>query len=621
MNIELFYQLRERLCAAAAAGCATISEDFRLQRAVEEFEPLAKANKVFGRLHAMCTELLANGKPALLADCIALCNALAVTQGTFKDNSEVTENTGVTDCEPSELSYSSIKHSHVFARQKDPRIINEYLRKISSSISDDTKQFFIDYGKGIVPALKQRINTIDTKEKGIIVKMVGELSGAEENDWYLSLIDDEENTQSVRVHAAENLRYDKSNAGKLLELWQTEKAAVRDAAALSLIQLDVPESGIVIEKIISKKFAKKNADFIGASRSKKAVDFAVDYAEKFIEEEEKSPKAKNPVYDYDLALQMLANKTGIEDILNKIAEHNGMVSSSNAQLAEMLLANLAKYKDEEYRVLIENLYRRNPDYFAMPYMFMIMAEDRGVDITDLPELADKYRWNLLSSLYEIKYDRLQKRYILPVKFSWYRLYNDKAVKGIPMEDGRIDKILELISDVSYMKEPVEKLRLIERQYFDYRLYKVKGDDYTDRCIYNALRVFEFLYNYSAPEDKEKIYSAGTDFCKTAMKYFPSDDLLAYICKHDVQYIRDNPDLLEDTVMFRLEKLHIYVRSSHWDEIPRDVLDAAIPKLYKKLKAFKSAKVSKDTVSWQIHEVERFIEKNGYDKEKILKGNE
>ncbi len=617
MNIALFYQLRERLCATAVAGCATISEDFRLQRAVEEFEPLAKANKVFGRLHAMCSELLKDGRPALLADCIALCDALAVTQGTFKDNSEVTENTGVADCEPSDMRYSSLKNEQN-VQSKDPRVINKYLSSFKTNTSEYATQFIMNYGKGIVPALKEHLDLTNPKGSGKIVLYVGVMAGAEENEWYLSLIADEKNPQPIRVHATENLRYDKSNAGKLLELWQTEKVAVKDAAALALVQLDVPEAEIILTKVTSENFAKKNAALISVSGNKIAVDFAIDYAEKWLEQEKSN--SKKIAYDYDLAVRMLANKTGIEDILNKIAEHNGSDSISNVMLSEILLTNLGRHKDEGYRVLIENLYRRNPDYFTLPYLFMIMAEDRGVDITDLPELIDKYRYNLLLPLCEIKYDSVQKRYILPAQFSPYNEYNDKHINGIPVADGKFDKILELISDTSYMKTPMIKLKLQNRRYFDYQLRKVKGDKYTDDCVLWVYRTFGCLSDNVSPDDKNRIRSLEIDFCKEAMKYFPEGQIFQSLCVYDVQHIRENPDLLENTMMFRMESFDDTVRDGYFDQIPRDVLDVIIPKIYINLKTKKFVGVKKDVLSQQIRFVERFMIKNGYDTAKILKGN-
>lgn len=623
MNIALFYQLRERLCATAVAGCATIGEDFRLQRAVEEFEPLAKTNKVFGRLYAMCGELIADGKPALLADCIALCDALAVTQGTFKDNSGTSEFEGVKNCEPSDISYSALTNLKEKIESRDPRVINEYLSTLKANTSEYTKQFIMNFGKGLVPVLKEYIDLTNPKEHGMIVEYIGLLAGADENDWYISLIEKEDNPPAVRVHAVSNLVYDKSNAERLFELYKTEKANIRDAAAFALVQLDVPEAETILKKVTTGKFAKKNAELIAMSGNKIAVDFAVDYAEKWVEERENNPKATTFVYDYDLAMRMLANKPDVEDIINKIAEHNGkhIAHMALAGLAEMLVVNLGRHKDEKYRTLIENLYKRNPDYFTLPYLFMIMTEDRGVELTDLPELVDKYRYNLLITLYLIRYDNVRNCYTLQPQFTQYKHYDDKLVKTILVSDSKFEKILEFISDTSYMKTPLVKLKLKSYKYYDYSAQKLKGDVYANQCVYLAYRTFEYLYNNAPLDDKNRILSLAVTFYKESMKYFPRDDVFKSLCIHDVQYIRENSDLLENMIMFKLEHFDEYVREFYFDEVPKDVLDVIIPKIYRKLKKLKSISVKKNVLSQQIHVVERFMIKNGYDKEKILKGNE
>lgn len=620
MNIALFYNLRDRLCATAVAGCATIGEDFRLQRAVEEFEPLAKTNKVFGRLYAMCGELIADGKPALLADCIALCDALAVTQGTFKDNSEISEFEGVKSCEPSDMSYSALSNSDIKTESRDPRVINKYLSTLKANTSEYTKQFIMNFGRDLVPMLKEKVDLTNPKEHGMIVEYIGLLAGADENDWYISLIEKEDNPPAVRVHAVSNLVYDKSNADRLLELYKTEKANIRDAAAFALVQLDVPEAETILKKVTTGKFAKKNAELIAMSGNKIAVDFAVDYAEKWVEERENNPKATTFVYDYDLAMRMLANKPDVEDIINKIAEHNGK-NISHMALAEMIITNLGRHKNEKYRTLIENLYKRNPDYFTMPYLFMIMTEDRGIEITDLPELVDKYRYNLLIPLYLIRYDNFRNCYTLPPQFTQYKHYDDKLVKTIPVSDSKFEKILELISDTSYMKTSLLKLKLQNRKYYDYSAQKVKGDVYADQCVFLAYRTFEYLYNNAPLDDESRIRSLAVDFYKESMKYFPRDDVFKSLCIHDVQYIRENPDLLENMMMFRMEHFDNYIREGYFDEIPKDVLDVIIPKIYIKLKKLKSVKIKKNVLSQQIHVLEHFMKTHDYDKEKILKGNE
>lgn len=66
MNTTPFYELHDRLYDRASAGCASIAEDFRLKRAVENMAPLAEANKTFARLGNMCAKLFTEPEPALL---------------------------------------------------------------------------------------------------------------------------------------------------------------------------------------------------------------------------------------------------------------------------------------------------------------------------------------------------------------------------------------------------------------------------------------------------------------------------------------------------------------------------------------------------------------------------
>ncbi len=614
MNIALFYQLRERLRASAIAGCNIIGEDFRLKRAVEEFEPLANANKVFAKLHTMCNELFTSDKPApILADCIALCDALAVTQGVFRDNSETAEIAGVRSSEPSDIRYSALKDDNLHS--KDPRVINEYLKPSKLHRADGAKQYITqNFGSDIVPALKDRLDLSNPKENGKIVQCIGELAKAEENDWYISLIENEDNPPSVRESAVICLGYDKSNAGKLIELYRTGKAKIKDAAATALIPFDTPESEFVLNKITSGRFLKKNAELISISESKTALDFAVDYAEKML-----ADKSISDRYDIYTAISMLANKTGIEDILMKIAAgYDAVIAKA---VAEMLLVNIGKHKDEKYRVLIENLYKNKPDLFTMPYLLMITAEDRGFDITDFPKLTEKYRYNLLNVFRGIYYDDNRKCYIMPARVADCSFYNESGattcqslkIDGIPIADGKIHKILEFVSDTSYMKTPILKLRLMKRSVFQNSKNIVRGDEYVNYCITIASGTLKNLYrnphHNPCAGDKDKIYQLMIGFCREGMNYFPNYCLLGYIVEFDTQYFRENPDLLEKWVMFSLENFDTRIPYYYFSKaIPKDMIDTVIPKLYKKLKSLKitKTKIKKETLSEQIHNLEIFM---------------
>ena len=103
-----FFMLRERLYAAAAAGCTVIKEDFRLQRAIEAFQPLSAANPVFAKLYGMCQKLTESEQPALLlCECIALADAVAVTQSRFQDDTPASPAPGFAPLTFTQVSYQA----------------------------------------------------------------------------------------------------------------------------------------------------------------------------------------------------------------------------------------------------------------------------------------------------------------------------------------------------------------------------------------------------------------------------------------------------------------------------------------------------------------------------------
>ena len=51
MNLNPLYELKERLESSVIAGVSLLSEDFRLARAVEQMEPLAKASPIFQKIY------------------------------------------------------------------------------------------------------------------------------------------------------------------------------------------------------------------------------------------------------------------------------------------------------------------------------------------------------------------------------------------------------------------------------------------------------------------------------------------------------------------------------------------------------------------------------------------
>lgn len=618
MDISLFYQLRDRLYAAAAAGCSCINEDFRLKRALEQFEPLSKSNKVFARIYDMCGRLFTSENPAPeLADCIALCDAVAVTQGTFQDKSETAPEKGVECSVPYVLRYSVLEQVQDMFRHwvsalsddyclnqsllKEPRIINMFFRKIGSeteSFAEFTKRYLPMFGKDIIPLLKERTDLTNPKSKGKTVEYVGLAAGAEENDWYISLIENEEAPPDVRAAAVRNLGYSKDNAQRLLEIYRTGKVKMKNAAANALIKLNVPESTAILEKICGK-FTVKNADYIAASTNKIAVDFALDNAQKFLDGKSE--------YDYKIIIKMLSNKPEAEEILLKLTKKDTNTSGTNYAVGKMLVSNIINNKDEELRVLIENLYRKAPDYFGMPYLFLITSEDRGVKLTDVPELIDKYRYNFIMMFREMRYDKINNTYLI----SNLTPHSMEKLSPVPAE--RLNEIFEVLTDTSYFKTVRKTLFLKKRKYFLNSVQTTDENKYAQLCLTNVCDILGNIV-YAVPEsERNKFEKARRDFFRIVLNECPNDETFSYICVHEPEYIRENPELLEKFILFSMEYSDrcSYVSSYLLKNVPADVMDKVIMPLYKKLLKLNERKFKPDALKNQLQIIISYMKENGY----------
>ncbi|MDE7364793.1 MAG: hypothetical protein K2N27_07945 [Ruminococcus sp.] len=613
MDISLFYQLWDRLCASAVTGCSTLNEDFRLKRAVEAFEPLSKANKVFAKLYNMCSELFTSENPApLLADCIALCDALAVTQATFKDNSETHENEGVKGCEVHNLRYSDLNQPiSSFVNQsvnnscKDPRVLNLFLKNINSSHSVFEEKYILKLGRSIIPALKNRLDLSDQKERGLIVKYIGILAGADENDWYLELIENENNPHLVRESAVECLAYDAGNAEKLLEIYKTEKVVMKDKSAMALVKLNVPEADFVLQKITSGKFAQKNVPLIAMSRNKIAVDYALQRAE---ETKELLKSKSYSAHNFVDVWKMLANKPEAEDIILELVNQKESNEVFIASICEILLQNIARNDDEVFRKMIENLYSRDSKNFTLPYMYLIATEDRGKSIMDFPDIVDKYRYNIMKMFNVIFYYSGDKKcYKNRIAFADGVFYDirDNNVEKI-IADGKIDDIIALLTDDSYLEKSEKKL-FNKKRYLYYRDRKesLTENEYTRKCLWLADSILNQLYQFCSPDDKEKIRNALVDFSKKTIVKCGDKYSLNTLCKLEPKYVIDNPHIVADAIFGTLENVNGYYSIYELSELPQDLIPE-LQKVLARLKSHEANKYNSSHVSRQIQALEKFL---------------
>lgn len=406
MNVSAFYELRDRLNSCAAAGADTAGEDFRLKKAIDNFEPLSKTNKAFEKLFSLVKKISDDENPAfVLADSIALADALAITQGTFSDNSENDslpeyDNINIVNAHYSVLSEMSddirkngAEKTKVTEERKkllsDPRIICEFLKYVDKQtgyLDDFAENLYMTMGKDLILLLKNHVDLSDPKASGNAVKYISDFTGHRENEWFLSLAKDENVPAKVRISAIKALGGSTENVPVLCELIKTEKGKIKSAALDSLLTTDCEEAEIEAKKL-TENFKDSNASHIAAATGKTASDFVLSLIEQSFDEKGfvRRGISKYPAY----FIEMLANKPFADKAFLKMA------NKENEQLLNhVLLENLTEHKNEaeKYTALIHRLYEKSEVFFLSEFY---------VDLIEDPETAlDKTR----SSAYKNKQD-------------------------------------------------------------------------------------------------------------------------------------------------------------------------------------------------------------------------
>lgn len=263
MNLQPLYDLKERLEHAAIAGTGLLGEDFRLRRAVEAMEPLAKANPVFGKIFAGAKQLLtapAQKRSALLLDVLSLVDAVVYTQGSTAAIREVQPMTpGIGTYE--QIPWSVLKpltaaltgpgsgRTEIIRQvwEKHPEYFRDFrvLPKVISAIGESSveissliNRILIAQGRAIVPLLKNGFNP--EGKSGMIrrVMLVARLSGAEENDWYLSILP--HCKKDLKETVIQVLGLSKANGQVLMDLYRAERGKLRDVAFRSMAKIETP---------------------------------------------------------------------------------------------------------------------------------------------------------------------------------------------------------------------------------------------------------------------------------------------------------------------------------------------------------------------------------------------
>lgn len=612
-----FYELKSRLYASAAAGCSIISEDFRLQRAIEAFKPMSESNKVFGRLYSMCCDLLKSDNPAQsITDCIALADALAVTQGTFADTSETKPANKIERVQPQQIPYSKLckyiseiqrfttahrKFSAEFCSAiRDPRLLSAFIgiSGSNSASADELSQIFESvYGDSLIQPLMDSIDLSNENSSGKQIACICRIAGERQNDIYIRLAEDTENPQNVRIRAIEAMSCSESNSQRLLTLYQTEKGKIKTAALTSLAKLNAAEAEPILSKLLAK-YKQSYIEIIAVSSGDTCTEFvrsAVDYAVS----EDYSPNDKSRPNIGDIA-DMLVNKKNITDCYIKLTEWcNGKASKNNYErdaviriMNRCLCENVFFHSDEEYREMIFALYEKYPDVFfpARFYLELITAPMNA--FTAMRDEAEKhidYVFNILNNIYTDP----EGMYHLPCATpqSSSRAYNSVLFKNLP------DNLLDFLADTRTIEKYAKSLLLTNSK------RDTAAQIAKDKCL-----AFIELIKKCNPEDHSRVKAAAEKLAQVVSETFPNMYAISILGKSTD---RSLDGIVQRLVEYRLKnqsKAVAYYEFNSLD-ISEELLISELKALAEKLPKMQK-KIDAAVLAEQLKHIEKALAKHG-----------
>ena len=278
MDLKGLYELHDRLEAVAVAGVNLAGEDFRLKRAVEGIEPLAKASPVIKKLYVMAQNLLSDGckdRAACLLDTLALSQALLCTQAGYgadpgeelkplaafpRPHSACQPYSAVKPLEEALTSTGGGRYSLVEEAVKEhPEKLEDY--RIQNALVDSLSDHYADIAKltesylskqdeSFVPLLKHGFDKAPESGKIHRMRAVSSIAKEKENDFYIEIL--EHSKKELRSETIRALRFHKGNTGRLIDLLNTEKDLCLDMVKQSMAFIGVPEADRCLEKLFKE---------------------------------------------------------------------------------------------------------------------------------------------------------------------------------------------------------------------------------------------------------------------------------------------------------------------------------------------------------------------------------
>ncbi len=279
------------------------------------------------------------------------------------------------------------------------------------------------YGDSIADILKDSVET-----SGKQIKYVKNLRGDKENDWYISLYENTENSENVRKEAVVALSCSENNTEKLLEIYKTEKGKIKNAAVMALAKLSPKEADPIFAKM-AEKYKDSYEEYFSESSGEVCTKFIIDRIMGKFGNGKMSGSGStsdHPPQLYPRTIEnLLQNKTG-ENADNAYLVLRGSVKERLKAYTDLNLTAALNYslihtlcnpkKREEAKAQITRLYERDSKYFMQAKTFLDITENPDAPIQFDPDTRDA----IFMVIHQIYYVPILDQYFLQPIFLPYR---------------------------------------------------------------------------------------------------------------------------------------------------------------------------------------------------------
>jgi hypothetical protein len=410
MNTSAVYELRERLLAAAVAGAGLAPDDFRLKRAVEQMESLASASPVFRRITDMAGRVTARecpDRPGVLLDTLGLLDAVLRTQGSLVKDGEAED---LMPVKP-EAGWGKIRTDLPYSRlaplldamkgtgsgrtavirqtreqwpemMEDYRVKKQMVRALAdpySELADMLEHWLEEDGPDVVPLLKDGFRPDGGKEMERRLRIMGAISGAEENRFFCQAVQDAQ--KDVKRTAVAMLRYSPDNTELLLDLIGSERGKICQAAKWALSFMDTEEAAEYWRKE-SKKNPKEALSLLEGT----TCDYASDILAGMLKEHIRLERAGYPGMSREQRAE--AESRGGQLMQSVKGKHSPEMCACYADIyriwpeeaEDILLESILRERHPALLHLAEELYREGGDTFLAPAFLAALVSEEPASV-------------------------------------------------------------------------------------------------------------------------------------------------------------------------------------------------------------------------------------------------